>query len=74
MYNIWPTEDMSIQLIFLLFVSHWQYNRFREKFNIPEYKCFVIKNATHAFKEDRINTAGRIKLIYTSTPWRGLSV
>jgi len=59
---------------FFVFVSHWQFNRFREKFNIPEYKCFVIKNATHAFKEDRINTGGRIKLIYTSTPWRGLSV
>ena len=59
---------------FFVFVSHWQYSRFREKFNIPEYKCFVIKNATHPFTEERINAAGRIKLIYTSTPWRGLSV
>ena len=33
---------------YFIYVSNWQYNKFREQFQIPEYKSFVIKNATHA--------------------------
>ena len=63
---------------YFIYVSHWQYNRFREVYKIPEYKSFVIKNATHAFepvkKEPLMITSDKIKLLYTSTPWRGLIV
>jgi glycosyltransferase involved in cell wall biosynthesis len=63
---------------YFIYVSHWQYNRFREVYKIPEYKSFVIKNATHAFepvkKESLMITSDRIKLLYTSTPWRGLII
>lgn len=63
---------------YFIYVSHWQYNRFREVYQIPEYKSFVIKNATHAFepvqKESLMITSDKIKLLYTSTPWRGLIV
>jgi glycosyltransferase involved in cell wall biosynthesis len=57
-----------------VYVSNWQYNKFREHFQIPEYKSIVIKNATYAFENTPKNIGGRIKLIYTSTPWRGLAV
>ena len=62
---------------YFIYVSHWQYNRFREIYKIPEYKSFVIKNATHAF--DTVDTVekqkdNKIKLLYTSTPWRGLAI
>jgi len=57
-----------------VYVSHWQYNKFREQFQIPEYKSIVIKNATYAFENKPKNIGGRIKLIYTSTPWRGLAI
>ena len=57
-----------------VYVSHWQYNKFREHFQIPEYKSIVIKNATYAFENKPKNVGGRIKLIYTSTPWRGLAI
>lgn len=60
-----------------VFVSHWQFNRFRERFQIPEYKCTVIKNAIESSKENvkyTKNHPEKIKLVYTSTPWRGLSV
>jgi len=57
-----------------VYVSHWQYNKFREHFQIPEYKSIVIKNATYAFENKPKNIGGRIKLIYTSTPWRGLAI
>ena len=57
-----------------VYVSNWQYSKFREHFQIPEYKSIVIKNATYAFENRPKNIGGRIKLIYTSTPWRGLAI
>jgi len=63
------------QIPFFVYNSHWCFNQFREKFKIPEYKSFVIKNAVHPFKDVKPYQKGnKIKLIYTSTPWRGLSI
>ena len=66
---------------YFIYVSHWQYNKFREHFQIPEYKSFIIKNATPAFevkpKSDVISPVipqNKVKLLYTSTPWRGLAI
>jgi glycosyltransferase involved in cell wall biosynthesis len=66
---------------YFIYVSHWQYNKFRERFQIPEYKSFIIKNATPAFevkpKSDVISPVipqNKVKLLYTSTPWRGLAI
>jgi len=59
---------------YFVYVSHWQYNKFREHFQIPEYKSFIIKNATYEFEEINRNKGGRIRLAYTSTPWRGLAI
>mgnify|MGYP003345684083 CR=1 FL=1 len=66
---------------YFIYVSHWQYNKFREHYQIPEYKSFVIKNATPAFevkpKSDVITPVipqNKVKLLYTSTPWRGLAI
>ena len=36
---------------YFVYVSNWQYNKFREHFGIPEYKSIVIKNATYPFKD-----------------------
>jgi glycosyltransferase involved in cell wall biosynthesis len=55
-----------------VYVSHWQYEKYRYKFNIPEYKSVVIKNATDEFPYQI--KPKKIKLIYTSTPWRGLEI
>ena len=59
---------------YFIYVSHWQYNKFREIYKIPEYKSFVIKNATHTFDTVEKQKDNKIKLLYTSTPWRGLAV
>ena len=59
---------------YFIYVSHWQYNKFREVYKIPEYKSFVIKNATHAFDTVEKQKDNKIKLLYTSTPWRGLAI
>jgi UDP-glucose:(glucosyl)LPS alpha-1,2-glucosyltransferase len=59
---------------YFIYVSNWQYNKFREQFQIPEYKSFVIKNATHAFDPVEKQKTDKIKILYSSTPWRGLAI
>jgi len=58
---------------YFVYNSHWCVQRFRERFHIPDYKSFVIKNASFEF-EPYSKISNKIKLIYTSTPWRGLNV
>ena len=55
----------------LVFVSHWQHDQFRRHFPIPGHKCHVIRNATEPVMVHE-KPKGKIRLIYTSTPWRGL--
>ena len=59
-----------------VFNSHWCYEKFRMMFDIPTSKCLVIKNAIDKIEPRKLDyTKGDpVKLIYTSTPWRGLNV
>ena len=57
-----------------VFVSHWQSEMFRKIFNIPGYKTHVIKNACIGVEEKNYTNIEKIKICYTSTPWRGLDV
>ena len=45
-------------------------------FNVPSNKCVVIKNAIEKFPNTikEYKQGDPINLVYTSTPWRGLSV
>lgn len=58
----------------IVFVSNWQKNEFLNYFNLPKEKCHVIKNAINIKKIKKNKSKEKIKLIYTSTPWRGLNV
>lgn len=57
----------------IVFVSHWQYQMYRTYYDLPEERCIVIQNATEKCglipKRDK-----KIKLIYATTPFRGLDV
>ena len=55
----------------VVFVSHWQYDMFRRIHQVPAYKSVVIPNATKAVTYQPRNNSVK-KLVYTSTPWRGL--
>ena len=55
-----------------VYVSHWQYEKFRMAFKIPDGKSTIIKNAIESL--DLIEKPPKLKLIYASTPWRGLKV
>jgi len=59
-----------------VFNSHWVYEKYRYHFKIPTENCLIIKNG---FDDDLIlkteyKPSKKIKLVYTSTPWRGLDV
>jgi len=59
-----------------VFNSHWTYEKYRMVFDIPTDISLVIKNG---FNDDLIVKSEfkhkeKLKLIYTSTPWRGLDV
>ncbi len=58
---------------FFVFNSNWNFKQHQNKFNIPEKKSIVIKNAIE--KIDFTNKPkDKINLIYHTTPWRGLNV
>lgn len=55
----------------IVFVSDWQRQKYLREFGLPPEKCHVIRNAIEPIPTHTKPT-GKIRLIYTSTPWRGL--
>lgn len=73
----------------IVFVSNWQQMLYIEKFGIPYSRCVVLKNAIRPIefpptsnsdvngpvrREDRRSKDEPVRLIYTSTPHRGLAI
>lgn len=54
------------------YVSHWQYDRFRIAFDVPENNARVIKNAINPIP--LVEKPKEPRLIYVSTPNRGLQL
>jgi|TARA_R100000149_G_scaffold33255_1_gene12734 glycosyltransferase involved in cell wall biosynthesis len=59
---------------YYVFNSHWCFEKFRMRFQVPTDRCTVIKNAVEEFPEKKFKRKNKIKMIYHSTPWRGLNV
>lgn len=57
-----------------VYVSHWQYEKFRYLFQVPLENAYIIRNAIPQIEYKEKERDGKIKLIYTSTPFRGLSI
>lgn len=57
-----------------VFVGNWQAEQFRKTFNIPGYKTTVLKNACIGVEQRQASARDKVRLCYTSTPWRGLDV
>jgi glycosyltransferase involved in cell wall biosynthesis len=56
-----------------VYLSNWQLNKFKEKFNIEHCNNHVIKNAIPEIEFIKKPT-DKIRLIYTSMPFRGLNI
>lgn len=57
-----------------VYVSHWQHEKYRWIFKIPLENAYVIKNAIEPIEFKPKPKDGKIKLIYTSAPFRGLDM
>jgi glycosyltransferase involved in cell wall biosynthesis len=66
--------EMVEKIGHFVFVSHWQAEKFRQLYGIPGFKTSVIKNAALPTVRRETGTRDKVKLCYTSTPWRGLDV
>ena len=56
----------------IVFVSHWQFEKYRMQMELPEHRCVVLKNAIEEMAPG--DKSGPLRLVYASTPWRGLDV
>ena len=57
-----------------IYVSDWQMQVFSQKYSIPLDRSQVIHNAIDPIEYQEKSRNGKLRLIYTSTPWRGLDV
>jgi len=57
-----------------VYVSHWQHEKFRYVYHIPVDNAYVIKNAIEPLQYIPRQKNEKIRLIYTSAPFRGLDI
>jgi UDP-glucose:(glucosyl)LPS alpha-1,2-glucosyltransferase len=57
----------------LVFVSNWQFQQYQAYYGLPWYKCIVMQNAIEPIIPNKPND-GIIRLIYHTTPHRGLEL
>jgi glycosyltransferase involved in cell wall biosynthesis len=76
LYKYFTDKTNQEKFDYFIFVSYWQKEMFRVYFDLPYEKCIVLKNAIvptdidfHKWKDIRT-----LKLIYDSTPQRGLEI
>ena len=65
-------KELVNKVQYFVYVSNWQYEKYRYHFKIPESQSLVIKNAIESIELKQ--KPKKIRLIYTPTPWRGLDV
>lgn len=67
-------SDLSFKnsIAAFVYVSNWQYEKYFHEYRTPLNKSFIIKNAIEPIEYIEKPKSEKIKLIYTTTPWRGL--
>ena len=58
----------------LVFVSNWQWNQYNLAMGIPYSEAIVLRNAIEPIEEHKKPNDGKIRLIYHTTPHRGLEI
>lgn len=66
--------DYRSQFEKIVFVSNWQANMFHLSMGIPYKDFVVIKNSIDTFPEHEKEYDGTVRLIYHTTPHRGLGI
>lgn len=58
----------------LIFVSNWQWNQYNLAMGIPHSEALVLRNAIVPIESHEKPQDGKIRLIYHTTPHRGLEI
>lgn len=58
----------------LIFVSEWQKQQYQNYYNLPPSKCKVMLNAIEPIEVSSKKFDGTVRLIYHTTPHRGLDI
>ena len=72
--NFLNDTGMVNRIDHFVFVSYWQAEIYRKFFDLPDSKINVIKNACIGVEPKLKGDNNKIKVCYTSTPWRGLDI
>jgi len=64
-------KDYVNKLDYIVFNSHWNFEKYQYQFKVPENKSLVIRNAIEKININE-KPKDKISLIYHTTPWRGL--
>ena len=67
------SKDYFNKIDYFVFNSHWNYEKYRYQFNIPESQSVVLPNAIEEI-DNKKKPTNKINLIYHTTPWRGLEI
>jgi UDP-glucose:(glucosyl)LPS alpha-1,2-glucosyltransferase len=62
------------RFVVFVFVTCWQRDAYITRFGIPHSKCIVIENAIEPVTSPVKKNDGQIRLIYHTTPHRGLGI
>ena len=65
------SKEFVDKIDYIVFNSHWNFEKFQYQFKIPENKSVVIRNAVEKIEHHQ-KPKDKISLIYHTTPWRGL--
>jgi len=66
------SKEFVDKLDWIVFNSHWNFEKYMYQFKIPESKSIVIKNGIENIPFEE-KPKDKISLIYHTTPWRGLA-
>jgi len=58
----------------LVFVSNWQWNTYHLAMGIPHSEAIILRNAIEPIEAHQKPNDGKIRLIYHTTPHRGLEI
>lgn len=58
----------------LIFVSNWQFQAYQQYYGLPWYKSIILQNAIEPITPNKESPKEKIKLIYCTTPHRGLEI
>lgn len=58
----------------LVFVSQWQFQQYHDFLGVPYSHSYILKNAIEPIDEHEKPKDGKIRIIYHTTPHRGLSL